>query len=244
MMITTGMIALVIGFGYWWIYFDVVGRRVPRSDDTAVVNWMLSHLPITLSIAASGAAIVSLIGHAGDARTPASTAWLLSGAVALGLLALVVTARALADAERLAVVYRPLTGRSSAERLPQSWSAGFARRRGCWPCRWWRSFRFSGCSPSSDSSVPTPGTDERSPARHGRRSRPSRTTRHRRRSRRRHRRTLDHLDHLDHLDQPPFGSRSTKTLQLQRALLSRVMKSPVVRAARARISGAAHISSA
>ena len=109
MAIATGMIALAVGFGYWWIYFDVVGRRLPRSDDTAVVKWMLSHLPITLSITASGAAIVSLIGHAGEARTPASTAWLLSGAVALGLLALVVTARSLADAERLAVVYQPLT---------------------------------------------------------------------------------------------------------------------------------------
>jgi low temperature requirement protein LtrA len=109
MTITTGMIALAIGFGFWWIYFDVVGRRLPRSDDTAVVRWLLSHLPITLSIAASGAAIVSLIHHAGDARTPASTAWLLSSSVALGLLALVVTARALADAERLAGVYQPLT---------------------------------------------------------------------------------------------------------------------------------------
>ena len=109
MTITTGMIALAIGFGFWWIYFDVVGRRLPRSTDTAVVRWLLSHLPITLSITASGAAIVSLIHHAGDARTPASTAWLLSGSVALGLLALVVTARALADAERLAGVYQPLT---------------------------------------------------------------------------------------------------------------------------------------
>ena len=40
---------------------------------------------------------------------PPSTAWLLSGAVALGLLALIPTARALVDAERLAVVYRPLS---------------------------------------------------------------------------------------------------------------------------------------
>ena len=23
--ITTGLIALVVGFGFWWIYFDVVG---------------------------------------------------------------------------------------------------------------------------------------------------------------------------------------------------------------------------
>jgi hypothetical protein len=47
--------------------------------------------------------------HAHDARTPATTAWLLTGAVAVGLLALIVTANALADARRLATAYRPLT---------------------------------------------------------------------------------------------------------------------------------------
>jgi low temperature requirement protein LtrA len=105
--ITTGLVALVIGFGFWWIYFDLVGRRPPRPDGAAVANWLVSHLPITLSITAAGAAMVSLIGHAHDTRTPASTAWLLSGAVALGLLALILTTRTLADAERLADVYRP-----------------------------------------------------------------------------------------------------------------------------------------
>ena len=81
--ITTGMVALVIGFGFWWIYFDLVGRRPPRPEGAALANWLLSHLPITLSITAAGAAMVSLVGHAHDSRTPASTAWLLSGAVAL-----------------------------------------------------------------------------------------------------------------------------------------------------------------
>jgi hypothetical protein len=52
--------------------------------------------------------MVSLIGHAHDARTPANTAWLLAGAMASGLLALIVTTRALTDAERLTVVYRPV----------------------------------------------------------------------------------------------------------------------------------------
>ena len=69
--IATGMIALVVGFGFWWIYFDLVGRRLPRNEGGPLVTWMLSHLPITLSIAAAGAAMVSLIGHAGDDRTPA-----------------------------------------------------------------------------------------------------------------------------------------------------------------------------
>ncbi len=106
--ITTGMVALTIGFGFWWIYFDLVGGRLPRDEGSATVQWLLSHLPITLSITAAGAAMVSLIAHAGDARTPASTAWVLAGAVTTGLLALIVTARSLADARRLESVYRPL----------------------------------------------------------------------------------------------------------------------------------------
>jgi low temperature requirement protein LtrA len=107
--ITTGMIALVIGFGFWWLYFDLVGRRLPRRARGGVANWLVSHLPITLSITMAGAAMVSLIGHADDSRTPASTAWLLAGAVALGLLALIPATRALVDAERLAVVYQPVS---------------------------------------------------------------------------------------------------------------------------------------
>ena len=30
--ITTGMIALMIGFGFWWLYFDLIGRRPPRRE--------------------------------------------------------------------------------------------------------------------------------------------------------------------------------------------------------------------
>ena len=29
--IATGSLAMVIGFGFWWIYFDLVGRRLPRA---------------------------------------------------------------------------------------------------------------------------------------------------------------------------------------------------------------------
>ena len=107
--IGTGMLALVVGFGLWWIYFDFVGRRLPRNDGPALTNWMMSHLPITLSIAAAGAATVSLLEHARDERTPLVTSWLLGGSVAVGLLALIVTSRSLVDHERLASVYRPLT---------------------------------------------------------------------------------------------------------------------------------------
>jgi len=106
--ISTGMLALAVGFGFWWIYFDVVGGKLPKPDGRALANWMLSHFPITLSIAAAGAGMVSLIEHARDDSTPAPTSWLLSGAVAVGLLFLIPTWRALADASRLPSVYRPL----------------------------------------------------------------------------------------------------------------------------------------
>ena len=107
--LATGMLALWIGFGFWWIYFDLVGRRLPKADGHSLASWVLSHLPVTLAIAAAGAGMVGLIGQAHDPSTTASTAWLLSGAVALGLLALIVTEHALVDADRLALVYRPLT---------------------------------------------------------------------------------------------------------------------------------------
>jgi low temperature requirement protein LtrA len=108
--IATGLIALGVGFGLWWIYFDLVGGRLPRSHGRPLSRWLLSHLPVTMAIAASGAAMVSLIDHAHDDRTPVETGWLLAGAVAVALLATVVIARALVDAERLAVVYRPVVG--------------------------------------------------------------------------------------------------------------------------------------
>jgi low temperature requirement protein LtrA len=106
--IVTGMLALSMGFGFWWIYFDLVGSRLPRANRVALANWVMSHLPIALAITAAGAGMVSLLGHAHDATTPAGTSWLLAGAVATGLLALILTEQALADAERLSVVFHPL----------------------------------------------------------------------------------------------------------------------------------------
>jgi low temperature requirement protein LtrA len=107
--IAVGLLALIIGFGFWWIYFDIVGRRLPRNTGSAITNWVLGHFPIALSIAAAGAGIVSLVRHAHDASAPLGTAWLLGGAVAIGLLALIVIEQSLVDAEQLVSVYRPLS---------------------------------------------------------------------------------------------------------------------------------------
>jgi low temperature requirement protein LtrA len=107
--LATGLCALLVGFGLWWIFFDFVGRRLPRDDGLALNAWMISHLPVTLAIAAAGASMVGLIEHANDARTPPDIAWLLAGSVAVGLMALIVTAGTLEDYDRLVVVFRPVT---------------------------------------------------------------------------------------------------------------------------------------
>ncbi len=106
--IVTGVIGLCVGFAYWWTYFDFVGRRLPVDTARMSTRWSFLHLPVTLSIAAAGAAMVSLIEHSSDARTPAATAWLLSGAVAVGLWALIFKIRTLIDYDRFPAIYRPV----------------------------------------------------------------------------------------------------------------------------------------
>lgn len=107
--IAIGMIGLCVGFAYWWTYFDVVGRRLPIDRGPTRTRWMFLHFPVTASIAAAGAAMVSLIEHAGYEHTPSATAWLLAGSVALGLLALIFKMRTLADYDRMPNIYKPLT---------------------------------------------------------------------------------------------------------------------------------------
>jgi len=106
--VATGVLGLTIAFGFWWTYFDYVGRRLPRQDGGSLVLWLYSQLPIALAVAAAGAGMVSLIEHAADARTPESSSWLLAGSVSALLIALVVTIVALVDYRRVAAVYRPL----------------------------------------------------------------------------------------------------------------------------------------
>ncbi len=106
--VATGLLGLMIGFAYWWTFFDFVGRRLPDISRGWSAVWMTWHFPVTLSIAASGAAMLSLVEHGSDVETPAATAWLLSGSVSVGLVGLVFLTRTLADYGRLRPLFDPL----------------------------------------------------------------------------------------------------------------------------------------
>lgn len=90
LVIFTALAALGIAGGFWWNYFDLVGRRAPRATYHAFFPWVVLHLPLTAVIAATGAGIVVLLEHAHDPHTPAGAAWLL--AVSSAMLLLIVPA--------------------------------------------------------------------------------------------------------------------------------------------------------
>jgi low temperature requirement protein LtrA len=59
--LATGLVAVVVGFGAWWTYFDFAGHRQPRPEPAASLKWMFSHLPLTAATAwilCAGAAVV------------------------------------------------------------------------------------------------------------------------------------------------------------------------------------------
>jgi low temperature requirement protein LtrA len=106
--LAVGLVAVVVGFGAWWTYFDFAGHRHPRPEPAANLQWMLSHLPLTAAIAAMGTAMVSLVDHAHDGRTPAATAWLLCAGAAVVLGATMLVAASLQAWHRDRGLYQPL----------------------------------------------------------------------------------------------------------------------------------------
>jgi low temperature requirement protein LtrA len=107
--VLTGVLGLGIGFAYWWSYFDFVAARHVGPARGALSRWVVGHLPVTMTIAATGGVMVSMVDHAAEGHAPAPASMVLSASVAVGVLALVVIATALADWRALAAVYRPVS---------------------------------------------------------------------------------------------------------------------------------------
>ncbi|XUL93248.1 low temperature requirement protein A [Streptomyces galilaeus] len=106
--LAVGLVAVVVGFGGWWTYFDFAGHRLPRPTRASALQWMMIHLPLTAAVAAMGAAMVGLVEHAHDSRTPAATAWVLCGGTAVVLCATMVLAASLRVWSEDLGLYRPL----------------------------------------------------------------------------------------------------------------------------------------
>ncbi|MEV0406648.1 low temperature requirement protein A [Actinoallomurus sp. NPDC050550] len=106
--LAVALLTVLVGFGAWWTYFDYAGHRPLRPTPTATAQWMLTHLPLTAAIAAMGAAMVSLVEHAHEPRTPAAASWLLSAGCATILCTTMIIAGALQPSPRDRTFYKPL----------------------------------------------------------------------------------------------------------------------------------------
>jgi low temperature requirement protein LtrA len=103
----TGFAGLAVGIAFWWTYFDLISMRAPIASTRARYLYNLAQLPLCLALTGVGAATVSLIEHGSEGATPAPTAWLFGGFVALAMVTSAWVMRLLADYSRLRDVYRP-----------------------------------------------------------------------------------------------------------------------------------------
>jgi low temperature requirement protein LtrA len=115
--LAVGLVAVVVGFGAWWTYFDFAGQRKPLPERVASVQWIIGHLPLTAAVASMGAAMVSLVDQAHDSRTPAATAWVMCAGTAVVLGMTMLLAATLPDWKANRDLYRPLTWTSIAAAL-------------------------------------------------------------------------------------------------------------------------------
>ncbi len=81
----TAALGMLIAVGIWWLYFDFISHHQPRPGRNMVVAWFYLHLPMTIGIVGSGAAVLNIVEHAGE-HLPADVRWLLVGSLALVLL--------------------------------------------------------------------------------------------------------------------------------------------------------------
>jgi low temperature requirement protein LtrA len=56
-------LAIVIVFSLWWIYFDLISRRLPMQTMRHRMSWMYLHLPLTMSIGLVAVGLLNMIEH-------------------------------------------------------------------------------------------------------------------------------------------------------------------------------------
>lgn len=120
----SAFLGMVVIFAVWWWYFDgtgAAGERTVRSRQQARAFWVwnFAHFPLYLAIATTGVGIEHIIRIAPDGHLHAPEAWILAGAVAVLMAALITLegaskARGVGGAGplavRLALVVLPIAG--------------------------------------------------------------------------------------------------------------------------------------
>lgn len=74
------------------MYFDFVSHHLPRPGISMISGWFYLHLPLTMGIAAVGAAVFNVVEHAGE-HLPSEVRWLLVAAIGITLISIALLMR-------------------------------------------------------------------------------------------------------------------------------------------------------
>ena len=101
----TAALGILIAIAMWWLYFDFVSHRIPKSKQIITFGWLYLHLPMTMGIAAAGAGILNALEHT-DQFLPSHVRWLLVGATAVTLVSVGILMRTINVPEQQRRFYR------------------------------------------------------------------------------------------------------------------------------------------
>ncbi len=85
----TAALGMMIAIGMWSLYFDFVAQWSPRPGARMLSAWMYFHLPLTIGVAAVGAAALNVVKHTGE-PLPVEVRWLLVTAITIALVSIAV----------------------------------------------------------------------------------------------------------------------------------------------------------
>lgn len=101
----TAVLSMLIAIGMWWIYFDFISQRMPKPGRATVYGWMYLHMPMTIGIVATGAAVLNVVEHSGEPLGQ-EVRWLLVGSVGATLVCIALLMRVIQMPAKFMKLYR------------------------------------------------------------------------------------------------------------------------------------------
>jgi low temperature requirement protein LtrA len=105
----TGGLGLIVAIGIWWVYFDFLSSHQPKKGILYEAAWAYMHLPLTICIAAVGAAMLNIINTPAE-EISANARILLSASVSVSFLSIAIIHKTIRIPEQYRKVHR-ISGR-------------------------------------------------------------------------------------------------------------------------------------